>query len=886
MQKFYINTVTGTWYNSDGDLFRDGMPEYTYQNSYRIAIQLCSSTPSSATEGVNPEEWEKYTGYSAGGVTALLSADNDFRRRRKGTVVGEIPAGAVSQIAMDIESASSATIRSSGTLRLFNTSGVAEVLKYDSVSISGETVTFSISSGSVLENSYSDGAAGDVPDAIYAQAAMIAEESDPENGLFVFDFVIYSEKLREKFEYADLETLDDLKGIELLIFSLDGDTADIHDRYFCKSCSIKAPMAEPGLLTEIPDSCSGNLASMITALISNGFDVEFSADGDSWHMEQLEEDSSMRFRLKVVGESGEWIVIQLKSGPAGTDGESFSVDQVDSIENRPDSAEDGFCFVASDEGKIYWFIHGNWTDGAPFLSIPGPEGQQGPEGPQGPVGPEGPQGKSGDGLVIDATGTLADRHDYDAADRGFRYLATDLYCEAITAQLGNRIFSKCASEDGNNFAWSDGKNKVYTNVVSPEVLAIIYDDKDCKNPVDIVINTSQKFQLFYQKITSDLGDWSDGIRMYCGAQGEQGPQGEPGKTGEQGPPGENVYIVPHLEFGTESDESLEIIANSVEFDGVKPIATVEIFFDDPDDPGEVKTLAITHLVTINYCDSDNKTHVYFTDKTIDLSHGGRIRFAQGVSGATQYQEYLANGGTLDYNSWLNATLDDAPNDGNFYCRRNGKWVAVAVIPLDEVSLSGTKEYHENISVGEQFSLTFDVVSSNGEDVAISLTEGSIPYGLTLSDNKLYGTPVSAGVSVMVFTAQVNDVTMLITVSMVISEAQSMYYGYVLSSSEIYKVSQLTEESLSEATVSSGQISGGAVTIDAPAGAVVFALVPAGFTVSKDDGLGGRVPFELDNGAAGTGANGQELTINGTEYLAFGEFNLIAGETIIYIDREA
>ena len=316
MQKFYINTVTGTWYNSDGDLFRDGMPEYTYQNSYRIAIQLCSSTPSSATEGVNPEEWEKYTGYSAGGVTALLSADNDFRRRRKGTVVGEIPAGATSQISMDIESASVATIRSSGTLRLFNTSGVAEVLKYDSVSISGETVTFSISSGSVLKNSYSDGAAGDVPDAIYAQAAMIAEESDPANGLFVFDFLVYSEKLREKFEYSDLETLDDLKGIELLIFSLDGDAADIHDRYFCKSCSIKAPMAEPGLLTEIPDSCSGNLASMITALISNGFDVEFSADGDSWHAEQLEEDSSMRFRLKVVGESGEWIVVQLKSGPA------------------------------------------------------------------------------------------------------------------------------------------------------------------------------------------------------------------------------------------------------------------------------------------------------------------------------------------------------------------------------------------------------------------------------------------------------------------------------------------------------------------------------------------------------------------------------------------
>ena len=439
MQKFYINTVTGTWYNSDGDLFRDGMPEYTYQNSYRIAIQLCSSTPSSATEGVNPEEWEKYTGYSAGGVTALLSADNDFRRRRKGTVVGEIPAGAVSQIAMDIESASAATIRSSGTLRLFNTSGVAEVLKYDSVSISGETVTFSISSGSVLENSYSDGAAGDVPDAIYAQAAMIAAESDPANGLFVFDFVIYSEKLREKFEYSDLETLDDLKGIELLIFSLDGDAADIHDRYFCKSCSIKAPMAEPGLLTEIPDSCSGNLASMITTLISNGFDVEFSADGDSWHAEQLEEDSSMRFRLKVVGESGEWIVVQLKSGPANvltigtvTTGEPGTNALVEITGEAPNqtvnftiprgqqgqqgaTGADGADGADGEPGPANVLTIGTVTTGEPgtnaLVEITGeapnqtvnftiPRGQQGQQGATGADGADGADGEPGPANVL------------------------------------------------------------------------------------------------------------------------------------------------------------------------------------------------------------------------------------------------------------------------------------------------------------------------------------------------------------------------------------------------------------------------------------------------------------------------------------------------------
>lgn len=118
-----------------------------------------------------------------------------------------------------------------------------------------------------------------------------------------------------------------------------------------------------------------------------------------------------------------------------------------------------------------------------------------------------------------------------------------------------------------------------------------------------------------------------------------------------------------------------------------------------------------------------------------------------------------------------------------------------------------------------------------------------------------------------------------------AETATVFYGCI-SDGVTYQVSQITAEKLAADSVISGPVPADAVTIDAPAGAVVFALVPAGFTVSKDDGLGGRVPFELDNGTAGTGANGQKLTINGTEYLAFGEFNLIAGETIIYIDREA
>ena len=69
--------------------------------------------------------------------------------------------------------------------------------------------------------------------------------------------------------------------------------------------------------------------------------------------------------------------------------------------------------------------------------------------------------------------------------------------------------------------------------------------------------------------------------------------------------------------------------------------------------------------------------------------------------------------------------------------------------------------------------------------------------------------------------------------------------------------------------------------------VLFVLVPAdsGLVVKKDDGVGGQVPFDEDIGAAGTGANGINLTFNGTAYKAYGEFSLIDADTVIYIEGE-
>ena len=61
------------------------------------------------------------------------------------------------------------------------------------------------------------------------------------------------------------------------------------------------------------------------------------------------------------------------------------------------------------------------------------------------------------------------------------------------------------------------------------------------------------------------------------------------------------------------------------------------------------------------------------------------------------------------------------------------------------------------------------------------------------------------------------------------------------------------------------------------------IVPAanGFTVTKDNGLGGKTRFDEDT----SGANGIDITINTIPCKLYGEMLTAQGETFIYIDQE-
>ena len=436
--------------------------------------------------------------------------------------------------------------------------------------------------------------------------------------------------------------------------------------------------------------------------------------------------------------------------------------------------------------------------------------------------PQGPKGERGDGLHIDASGRLNQRHVYDKADAGFCYLATDRYTD----------------ENGH------------------------------------------EYNLIYQKRSAELEDWSDGAILYMGQKGDTGPAGPEGKAG---PRGENAELIQPFLF-----EAEDVKNGAIVLDGTKPLACVEI--RDTEDNLHNSFIDVTCRVTIRTREDEKHTVIYFGDDA-DTTHGGRIRFAQGIGGETQYQIYIRNGGTLTYDEWYQAAVvnpvPEAPKDGHFYCRKDGVWVAVNVAALGDVTVSGTRSYTRTESVGSMFSLTFDAVASDGSAVAITLKSGTVPNGLSLSGKTLSGTPTAEGNATLVFTAASGAAIMEITVSLTIQKEAVMYYGYVAATNSMYKVTSLTAAALSASTVKSATAGTKDKTSlgDAPAGSLIFVLLPksANLKAVKFDGISGWCEFEENRGANGTGTNGAEVTIAGTVYRVYGEATLVDSETFIKVE---
>ena len=167
-----------------------------------------------------------------------------------------------------------------------------------------------------------------------------------------------------------------------------------------------------GLDDKAPESADPEYytSAQIQALLNAGYELEFSADGESWHTEQADGDLYYHYRNRQIG--GEWsdkIMIDTgekgEKGDKGDRGEAFKIDATGTFAERSayDAGLKNFVYLATDTGNIYIKnsdTPGDWSDPIAFKGEKGDIGSQGEQGPQGEKGDKGDRGEAGaDGLT-------------------------------------------------------------------------------------------------------------------------------------------------------------------------------------------------------------------------------------------------------------------------------------------------------------------------------------------------------------------------------------------------------------------------------------------------------------------------------------------------------
>lgn len=241
---------------------------------------------------------------------------------------------------------------------------------------------------------------------------------------------------------------------------------------------------------------------------------------------------------------------------------------------------------------------------------------------------------------------------------------------------------------------------------------------------------------------------------------------------------------------------------------------------------------------------------------------------------------------------LNSIYSDLVKIG--YSDNKEVFLQKMLILLQGVNILITAPSNQHISGRVSQPLENQKIIAYPPDDSYSLTfsSSSLPQGLNLNSTtgEITGTPIKEASGTFEVTISSEGLpNLVIVVNYSFSNISILYYGYLDSTSDFYKVSEITQDMLDSPTVKTLEATSLEKTSmgDNPAGVVLFVLIPKSLNlkVLKFDGIGGYLPFEENNGAAGTGGNGIEISIDGIPYLAYGEFALVSGETFIKTEEQ-
>lgn len=265
MRTAYLNTTTSTFYDEDGNLWRDGFPQFIVGGNEKIKIVLCTNTENATFESANPAEWTRDTSYAdIPDISAMLTADSDNIHYLKGTLTTDISAGA-SEITANVDGDTS-SIPASGVIRLFDSAGNSKAYAYSARTASGNAVTFILSSA--VDTLYSVGNMVDVTQAPYV-TAYISEDTNLSLGELVFDVVFDSARLRSMTDYANIENVS-IKGFEILFFTSNANGVVRKIRAFLwDSPSLTNSIGNPGFEADVPDEIMDKINGAVNSILTS-----------------------------------------------------------------------------------------------------------------------------------------------------------------------------------------------------------------------------------------------------------------------------------------------------------------------------------------------------------------------------------------------------------------------------------------------------------------------------------------------------------------------------------------------------------------------------------------------------------------------------------------
>ena len=625
-----------------------------------------------------------------------------------------------------------------------------------------------------------------------------------------------------------------------VIFELAGFDAAGKRAFYLKFRLNASALVDPADTDTLPETVDLFAdRAYVMALFRSGFEIQFSQNGTEWSGDA---DDPHYYRIRNRQAGGEWseAIPMLR----GADGRSLRPDAAGLLADRPGTAEEKYCYLATDTRKIYLYLNGAWSDGIDA----GVDGRG-----------IASIAKTGTAGLIDTyqiTYTDGSKSEYNVKNGGSLY---DLALETGYTGTKDEFLASMKGENG-----APGQDLRIDATGDIEELAT-YADKPAgfvfaSTVRDSAARTTTMY--LYVKKSYALNDWCKPLAITYYSKGETLP------------------LIKPLEFQAPEGDAKIL---SFQFKDYPAASVASVVIDT--ELGEL-TLPYWSALGIEkiYRRQTGQVDIYFGSLCPEFETG-RVYFSQGAAGLTQYQWYVENGGTLTFDEWMAAAsnaVPEAPKDGRIYGRCNGAWVVLE--NAGALTITGTTSYTVNGALETVLTQTLDAVASDGSAVTFAVTEGTLPAGLTLSGNTISGTPTATASTTVKITATAGTASLVISVTFLIADApEPMYYGCI-NDGTTYKVSQITADMLTADTVTEADARVLTATVSQTMGGVLFVLIPAdaGLTARKDDGVGNKVPFDEDIGATGTGANGIDLTLNGTAYKAYGEFSLIDADTIIYI----